>query len=179
VLIQELFKAGSGGAYEQFVIAALLHALIEQSALDGVRVETKTLNASDRSSRAPGDIQILSGNRVIEAYEVTANSWRTKLVGAGKTIKDHDLPRLNIIAKADSEPLAAILAELTPTTEDVAILDIGHYASALVSTLTRPFRAAALGRLYEYLDRYQPDVALVNSYVDSLSRHQLTVPPGP
>jgi hypothetical protein len=174
-LAQELFKMGSGGAYEQFVIAALLQALVEQSNLAGVRVETKTLNASDKSSRAAGDIQILSGNRVIEAYEVTANAWRTKLAGAGKTIKDHDLARMNIIAKADNEPLGMLLAELAQKTDDVAVLDLGHYASALIATLTRPFRAAALARLYEYLDRYQPDVALVNSYVDALISSKLTV----
>ena len=174
-LAQELFAMGSGGAYEQFVIAALLQAVVEQSNLAGVRVETKTLNASDKSSRAAGDIQILSGNRVIEAFEVTANAWRTKLAGAGKTIKDHDLTRLNIIAKADSEPLGILLAELATKTNDVAVLDLGHYAAALIATLTRPFRAAALVRLYEYLDRYQPDVALVNSYVDALISNKLTV----
>jgi hypothetical protein len=177
-LTEELFAMGSGGAYEQFVIAALLQALVEQSNLAGVRVETKTLNASDKSSRAAGDIQILSGNRVIEAYEVTANAWRTKLAGAGQTIKDHDLTRLNIIARADGEPLGVLLAELATQTNDVAVLDLGHYASALIATLTRPFRAAALVRLYEYLDRYQPDVALVNSYVDALTSNKLTVGTG-
>lgn len=96
-LLEELFSMGSGGAYEQFAIAALLHSLVEQSRIGSYRVETKSLHASDKSSRAAGDVQILTGNRVLEAYEVTASLWEQKLAGAAQTIRDYDLTRLHIL----------------------------------------------------------------------------------
>ena len=79
-------------------------------------VETKNLNASDKSSRSAGDIQILLGNRVVEALEVTANDWTEKLIGAEKTIRDNDLSRLTIVAtgvNAASDSLINRLKELS------------------------------------------------------------------
>ena len=167
-LLRDLFDLGSQGAYEQFAIASLLSALIEQTAPHQYRVETKNLNASDRSSRAAGDIQIMTGNRVVEAYEVTANDWETKLPGAEKTVKDHDLTRIHIVASISEGAVERVLQKLDGQAVDVSVLNLREFAVSLASVLTRSFRAYALERMYEYLDRYQPDVGRVNRYVDMI-----------
>ena len=173
LLFHELMQQPSGGAYEQFSIAALIEALVAQSGITGLRVETKNINASDKSSRAAGDIQVLSGNRVIEAYEVSANSWHDKISGAAKTIRDHDLARLTILACANTESTKSIATHLRDSPVDISVLDIGAVVASLTAMLTRPFRATALNRLYELLDRYQPDSQRVNSYVTCLQTHSL------
>lgn len=164
-LLRDLFDLGSQGAYEQFAIASLLSALVEQTGSQQYRVETKSLNASDKSSRAAGDIQIMTGNRVVEAYEVTANDWETKLPGAEKTVKDHDLTRIHIVASIRTGADEQVLRKLDSQAVDVSVLNLREFAVSLASVLTRSFRAHALERMYEYLDRYQPDVGRVNRYV--------------
>ena len=172
-LLRDLFDVGSQGAYEQFAIAALLSALIEQTGARKYRVETKNLNASDKSSRAAGDVQIVMGNRVVEAYEITANDWETKLPGAEKTVRDHDLTRIHIVASVKEGAIADLLRKLEGQEVDVSVLNLREFAMSLTSALTRAFRAEALERLYEYLDRYQPDVERVNRYVRMIESHGL------
>ncbi|MCE9612919.1 MAG: hypothetical protein K8T26_01495 [Lentisphaerae bacterium] len=167
-VLRKLFDAGSGGAYEQLGVAALLHGLLMQAGLETLRVETKNLNASDHSSRVAGDVQILTGNRVIEAYEITANSWRTKTVGAATTIKENDLSRLHIIARIPEEDRIAVYTEIATRPEEISVVDLEGFTGSLVAALTRQYRAVALGRLYEFLDRYQPEVGRVNMYVQLL-----------
>jgi len=173
-LLDEMFDAGSQGAYEQFAIAALLHASVAQAGPEGHRVETKSLNASDRGSRVAGDIQVLTGTRVVEAYEVTANEWATKVDSAERTIRDNDLSRLHIVAASSAGGRPEMLQRLHELGVDVSVLDLREFASSLVSGLTRQGRAVALGRLYEFLDRYQPDVERVNRYVEMLGERGLT-----
>ena len=168
-LIRELLATPSAGAFEQFTVAALLNTLVADTTGAAYRVETKSLNASDRSSYAAGDVQIVTGNRVIEAFEVTANDWRTKLVGASKTIRDNDLSRLHIVASRLEGERPDVEAALDGLAEDVAVLDVRQVAEVLIAVLTRPQRAEALTRLYEYLDRYQSDVDRVNLYVERLT----------
>ena len=164
-LLRDLFDVGSQGAYEQFAIAALLSALLYQTGQHQYRVATKSLNASDKSSRVAGDVQIVLGNRVVEAYEVTANDWETKLSGAEKTVRDNDLTRLHIVASVREGAVGELLRKLERQAVDVSVLNLREFAVSLTSVLTRAFRAEALERLYEYLDRYQPDVERVNQYV--------------
>ena len=164
-LLRDLFDVGSQGAYEQFSIAAFLSALVEQTGSHQYRVETKSLNASDKSSMAAGDVQIMMGNRVVEAYEITANDWKTKLPGVEKTVRDYDLTRIHIVASVEDGLEEELLRELEGQTVDVSVLNIREFVVSLTSVLTRTFRAEALVRLYEYLDRYQPDVQRVNQYV--------------
>jgi hypothetical protein len=57
------------------------------------RVSTKSLNASDASTSAAGDVQHVAGGQVLEAYEVTANDWRTKVDQAIDALRTHDLAR--------------------------------------------------------------------------------------
>lgn len=172
-LIRELLATPSAGAFEQFTIAALLNVLVADNSGASYRVKTKSLNASDRSSHAAGDVQIVSGNRVLEAFEVTANDWRTKLVGSSKTIRDNDLSRLHIVASRPESDRPAVEAALGGLAEDVAVLDVRQLADVLIAALTRPQRAEALTRIYEYLDRYQSDVGRVNLYVERLTAEGL------
>lgn len=166
-LLFGLLDTPSSGAFEQFTIAALLSALVTDK-LAAHRVETKSLNASDRSSFAAGDVQIVTGNRVIEAFEVTANSWRSKLSDATKTIRDNDLSRLHVVANRPENERADAVEALGQLGEDVSVLDVRQMTEMLLASLTRPQRAEALNRLYEFLDRYQPDVGRVNLYVQKL-----------
>ena len=170
-----LYALGSEGAYEQFAIAALLTATLEQGNLKEYRVETKSLNASDRSSRVAGDVQIVAGNRIVEAYEVTANEWETKMAGAEEAARSHDLSRLHIVARTRKEPYREALLKLRPLTTDVSVLEVEHFSAALVSALTKRYRERALIRLYELLDRYQPDVNRVNAYVRALADAELAL----
>jgi len=167
-LLSRLFALPSGGAFEQFALAALLHALVEQQGQSEYRVETKNLNASDKSSRAAGDVQILLGTRVVEAFEVTANDWHEKLAGAAKTIRDNDLSRLTIIARGVQASGDALYQELKAHGLDLSVFDLKAHSNSVVSALTRQSRANALRRLYELLDRYQPRVEIVNQYVGLL-----------
>ena len=176
-LFARMFDTPSEGAHEQFIIAALLHGLVEQSGIPGYRVETKKLNASDASSRVAGDIQVLTGSRVVEAYEVTANEWGSKVEKAGKTMRDHDLSRLHIVAKVGPRERDAMLEQIGRLREDVSVLEIRSYAAAITAALTKPFRAAALDRLYQFLDRYQSNVARVNEYVGLLHSQGLALSP--
>lgn len=167
-LLHALLASPSGGAFEQFTVAALLHSVVANHGEGRARVETKNLNASDRSSFAAGDVQVVTGTRVLEAFEVTANDWRTKVGSASKTIRDNDLSRLHIIAARPDGDRAAASAELHALAEDVSVLDARQVVEVLAALLTRPQRAEALTRLYEYLDRYQPDTERVNLFVGKL-----------
>lgn len=167
-LLGALYDIPSGGAYEQFSIAALLHALVEQQGQASFRVETKNLNASDRSSGTAGDIQLLIGNRIVEAIEVTANDWREKLSSTAKTIKDNDLSRLTIVANGVAASGSSLFRQLSDTGLDLSVLEVRPFAHVIVATLTRQGRASAITRFYEMLDRLQPDVAVVNQLVTTL-----------
>jgi hypothetical protein len=172
-LLHGLLATPSGGAFEQFTMAALLDILVANHGEGRARVETKNLNASDRSSRAAGDVQVVVGNRVIDAFEVTANDWRTKVTGASKVIRDNDLSRLHIVATRVEGDRAAVAAALQELAEDVSVLDARQVVEVLAAVLTRPQRADALARLYEYLDRYQPDTDRVNLLVERLEAADL------
>lgn len=167
-LLSRLYAIPSAGAFEQFSIAALLHALVEQQGETQYRVTTKNLNASDKSSRTAGDVQILIGNRVVEALEVTANDWTTKMAGADKTIKDNDLSRLTILASGVRQMGDALFAQLDAAGIDLSVLELKSFAFSLVSALTRSGRDSALIRLYEMLDRLQPKTEIVNEFVNAL-----------
>jgi hypothetical protein len=171
-LCERLRSEGSGGAYEQFIVASLLHGLIEG---EDRRVTTKNISASDKSSSVAGDVQVWSGDRLLDAYEVTANEWREKLSGAAQTIKAHDLSRLNIIGSVSEGDYLSMLGELSGIDLDIAVQDLRGFCAACVAQLTRVKRAAALRRLYELLDRYQTAVERVNRLVDLLAELKLTV----
>jgi hypothetical protein len=171
-LVDDLLAIASGGAHEQYVFASLLHALSEEH---GSRtVKTKTLSASDASAGTAADVQVLDGGKVVEAYEVTANHWASKVAAAVAVLRDYDLPRVHIVAPgpapAGEEIKAAVAAAslpgaLVPTTIDLSVLDVRAECRSLVHRLTRPGRRAALNKLWEHLAQRQPRDELVGNYV--------------
>jgi hypothetical protein len=176
-LFHNLLAMPSGGAFEQFAVAALLDTLVTVHGDGRARIVTKNLNASDRSSFAAGDVQVVVGNRVVDAFEVTAKDWRTKVADASKTIRDNDLSRLHIIAFRPEGNRDAVAFALQELVEDVSVLDARQVVEVLAAVLTRPQRADALARLYEYLDRYQPDTNQVNLFVTRLEAAKLVERP--
>jgi hypothetical protein len=57
--------------------------------------------------------------------------------------------------------------------EDISVLGLESFVAVLTSVLTKQYRAAALIRLYELLDRLQPDVERTNRFVQLLDAHGL------
>jgi hypothetical protein len=176
-LFHELLRTPSQGVHQQFAIAALLSALLDEFGLmvpGGLRVETKNISASDASSKTPGDIQILRGNRVEEAFEVTANSWDTKISKAEAVIKQADLQRVHILAEVQ-EAFSTEFDALAGTQSDISVIDVEAFSLTLIAVMRKPARAAALVRFYELLDRLQPDINRVNAFVALLRSHGLAL----
>lgn len=170
-----LLTTPSGGAFEQFSVAALLEALLDEYGLSGVgqlRVVTKKINASDASSGTAADVQIMRGNQIEQAFEVSANDWRSKVTQAVDAARNADLPRAHVIAAV--EPGDRDLSALTDATVDVTLTEVRAFVHLMTAALRKPGREVALKRLYELVDRNQPDVELTNGYVRLLGDHQLT-----
>jgi hypothetical protein len=177
-----LLSQPSGGAHEQFVFAALLHAQAEE--YGNRRVETKTLNAADASAGTAADVQVLEGGQVVEAYEVTANPWASKIAQALAVLRDHDLRRVHIVApgpapSADQirEAVAAtsVPSGLVAASVDLSVLDVRHECRSLIHRLTRPGRRSALNKLWEHLAMRQPNDSLVGAYTGQLQDAGVTV----
>lgn len=167
VFLDKLLAIQSAGAYQQFACAAFLYAMLDELGQIGpgaLRVETKNLNASDASSKVNGDIQVLRGNRLEEAFEVTANDWRTKVAPALAAGKAADLQRVHIIAKVEPG-FPENSKELAVEGVDLTVIDVHAYLRTLMAVMRKPAREAAFVRLYQHLDRHQPDVERVNAYV--------------
>lgn len=179
-LVDDLLAVPSGGAHEQFLLASLLHALSEEHG--GRSVRTKTLSASDASAGTAADVQVLDGGKVIEAYEVTANHWASKIAQAVAVLRDYDLPRVHVVAPGpapsgreirDSLAATPLPGGLVPSTIDLSVLDVNAECRSLVHRLTRPGRRAALNKLWEHLALRQPRDELVVEYVARLHQARL------
>ncbi len=174
-LLDDLLKLPSGGAYEQFAVAALLQAVIDQFDMGGVgrlHVKTKNINASDASTGASADVQIMRGSEILEAFEVSASDWRGKVSQAIAAARNIGTYRAHVLAYGDD--LAGLDEALNDTTADISVMDVRGFVRLQIGVLKKPNRAAALVRLYELIETNQPDVERVNAYVKLLSRHGLT-----
>lgn len=176
-LLDELLSTPSNGAYEQFVFAALLHAYVEQLGIrTNERVATKSLNAADASAMAAGDVQHLAGGQVLEAYEITASDWRTKVTQAVEALRRYDLARVHIVGAAPDVSADEIATALPPGNLDVSVLDVRHEVRSLTHRLLKPARRDALERLYDHLVHRQPREDLVATLVEALKRRGLVEP---
>lgn len=176
-LYRTLLSKPSGGVYQQFAVASLLDALLDQQDLSesrGYKVHTKNVTASDQSSNSAADVQIKSGSQTLEAFEVTAAQWEEKLTGATVTIRTHDLGRMHIVAPLPEAERGAVLQQLLAIQEDISVVDLEGFVSTAVAALRKRYREAALQRMYELLDRIQGDVELTNSFVGDLTAGGLT-----
>lgn len=175
-VVDEMLSTPSGGAHEQFILAALLHAVAEESG--SARVETKTLSAADASARSAADVQLVEGGVVREAYEVSASDWSGKLRQAVAVLHHYQLPRVHILANASGvtgdEIVGALTEEGLASDLDVSVLDIAEEVHSLLHRLTRPGRRAALLKLYEHLVQRQGRDDLVQGYVNLLRDGGLT-----
>lgn len=173
--LNDLLGSGSGGVFEQFAVAAVLSALIDEFGLGGqgsLRVETKNINASDASAGTAADVQIMRGGRVEEAFEVSASDWKPKVTQAVTAARNAELPRAHVLAYGgDLEVLEELLGE---STTDVTVIDVRDLLRVIVAILKKPAREDALRKLYDLIDQKQTDVELVNRYVDLLRSHALT-----
>jgi len=172
-LFSEMLAERSEGAYQQYMVAALLDVFQEYSRT-GFYVETKPLNASDKSSKAAGDVIVAAGQKVQHAYEVTANDWRTKTVGAVQKMREHSLKGVHIIAAVDD--YGSMASELADVQGDVSVVDLHGFAATILSMLSKTHRSLVLERLYEYLDGYGQSSDRVNGYVTMLISRGLGVP---
>ena len=171
-LFDELLNTPSGGAHQQFAIAACLDSIIDEfgeGGPHGLRVTTKNINASDASSGTAADVQVVRGNRVEEAFEITANDWKQKLRTTQQIVRSADLQRMHIVASVPPGFLKAARAALPPEI-DISIIDVQALVATLVALMRKPARELALRRFYEFLDRHGSDVERVNSFVKMLER---------
>jgi len=184
----ELLDQPSGGAHEQFIFASLLHAVAEQQG-GGLRVDTKNLNAADAPARTAGDVQLWlttstparalspAGGQLVDAYEVTANRWDTKIAQATTVLVQNDLRRIHIVARGPAPSAAdirnrvgatALPAGMSADQVDISVLDVRAECRSLLHRLHRPGRRSALEKLWEHLVIRQPNDALVPAYVTLL-----------
>lgn len=178
-LLDELLATPSGGAHEQFAVAAFLEALLHEYGLGGfaggLRVETKNINASDASAGTAADVQIMRANKIEEVFEVSANNWRGKVAQAVAAAVGADQPRAHVIAVADGDDRD--LSDLDGLAREVTVADVRSFLRVLVAVLRRPARERGLQRFYELMDSRQSDTDLTNGYVRLLGRLQLTDSP--
>jgi 3-deoxy-D-manno-octulosonate 8-phosphate phosphatase KdsC-like HAD superfamily phosphatase len=166
-LLEDLLLRPSGGAHEQFAVAAFLGALIDQFGLGGVgalSVRTKNINASDLSSGTAADVQILRGGMIEEVIEVSANGWRLKLDQAVQAARKAGLSRAHVVAHGDDTD--DIVQLLSGSTVDVSVADVRAYLRMICSVLRPPAREDALRRLYDYIDNLQSDIALGSELIN-------------
>jgi hypothetical protein len=164
-LFVELLALPSEGAYQQYIVAALLD-VFQQFAHTGYYVETKPVHASDKSSKAAGDVVLAAGTKAQEAYEVTANAWQTKTVGAVQKLREHSLRSVHIVAAVDD--YAEMTDGLKAVQGDVSVVDLHGFAATMLSVMPKIYRSLLLERLYEYLDGYGQNTDRVNEYVGKL-----------
>jgi hypothetical protein len=180
-LLDDMLGTPSQGVFEQFVFASLLGALADD--IGGLRVSTQHINAADASSGAAADVGLWQGGRLIEAYEVTAADWTTKIPKAARMILDQDLSRAHIVVpevpptaqeiRAQIEH-AALPAGTDATTLDLSVLDVRHEMRSMVHRLPRLGRLAALTKLYEHLVERQSHAQYVVRYVDAVTASDAT-----
>jgi hypothetical protein len=166
--------SGTGGAHEQFLVAALLQAVADDGGLP-LRVLTKSLNASDRSAAAAGDIDVVLGQaRLVEVYEVSARPWRQKVRGAVEALNHYrELERVHIIADSrdcDAAALQAELALLGRPDADVTVNSAQAICRELLARCSRRGRARAIRYFHGHLRSLQPDMALVDALVTEVRR---------
>lgn len=175
-ILDQILDTPSNGVFEQFVFASFLGAVADD--VGGLRVSTQNINAADASSGAAADVGLWGGGRLIEAYEVTAADWTTKISKAARMVLDQDLPRAHIVSPCVPPSAseirtqiigAALPAGVNATTLDISVLDIRHEARSLVHRLPRLGRRVALMKLYEHLVERQPHAENVVRYVNAVA----------
>lgn len=168
-----LLSIGSGGAFEQYLLAGLLREEIGARP-NGLRVSTKSVSSNDRASGSSGDIEIRSAKKLVSAIEVSAASWETK-VGQVQTAAESGLREMTIAATAvpvsdGGDRLQRLLAEpYEGLGVDVSVVELYSYMDIVASRLTPHQRASAFRFVYACLVAWhRRDRDLVDRLVDVL-----------
>lgn len=167
LLLRDLLLAeGSGGAFEQYLLAGLMEAELAQGP-SGLRVQTKNVGANDKSTHSPGDIVIRERQSARRAFEVTAAAWDSKLNQLDAAARQ-GLTEATIVATGVAggpsaiEIVAKIEPEATRLGIDPAVVDLHAYMDILASRVSPHGRAEALHFVYQCLVRWhsrQPNLA--------------------
>ena len=108
----------------------------------------------------------------LEAYEVTANDWTTKISQADAVRRHYELPRVHIVApgvNVTANAIAEALASAGLGGDDLSVLDVRHANRFILSLLPRHARRAAMNKLYEHLTQRQPKDELVGQYTQLIA----------
>jgi hypothetical protein len=178
-LITALAAKPSGGAYEQYLVKALLaqeYLLIHPS----WRVETKRVMASDASSGAASDVQVRRKQVLVQAIEVSAANWQTKIAQSAHVAQEQGVPVV-IAAPAQGltgEDLEAALHGSGATAAELAVVDLDGLLDVVSSRITSAMRAAAIKDLYRMLvdwGRARPDLV---AYLVTVVTEMTSAPSG-
>ena len=140
-LFLDLLASESGGAIQQFLVAALLR---QARAGSGIEVVTHNPYGSDRSDRTAGDVEERVEGQLLRAYEVTASlPWRDRLSAAKRKMDRHELAKYVILAggvNASSEwaEPAALALQLDPYGRDIAVVDLEDVCTWMAAHLPAP-----------------------------------------
>ena len=137
-LFRDLMASASGGAIQQFLVAALLRQVRLGS---GIEVVTHNPYGSDRSDRTAGDVEERVEGALLRAYEVTATlPWRDRLSSAQRKMDRHGLSKYVIVASGVndaaewSEP-AELALQLAPYGRDIAVVDPSDISNWMAAQL--------------------------------------------
>lgn len=162
----QLLAKGSGGAFEQYLLAGLLNEELSATHT-GLRVTTKNVGANDRASGSAGDLEIRHGHTLEGVIEVTAASWEDKL-GQLPSVAEARLSEAVIAAAEVGITLSGddLAEKVDPIANrlglDVAILDLHALMDVAASRITKAARAEAFRFVYRCLAQYhrrQPEFA--------------------
>ena len=152
-----LISVGSGGAFEQYLLAGLLEQELKMTG-NGHRIQTKNVGSNDAATHAGGDIEVRHGQTLLKAYEVTANDWATKISQLNASAKA-GLTEVTVVAKGVSttspETLNDLLKKKTQSIGiDVSVLDLENILNVLSSRITPHARAEVIAYVYGCLTRW-------------------------
>lgn len=174
-LVDRLLGYPSDGAFEQYVFASLLSAVLDRDETPK-RVVTKQVHAADSAAGTAGDVEVRLGQNLIDVYEVSAVDWQAKAVQAVAALESRpELVRAHIVARGapgGQEIVAGLAAVVPPGADprrlDVAVLDLRASCASLIANATKHGRRDAVVSLYDYLRRYNAPAELVVHLIATL-----------
>lgn len=154
-LFHKLVTTPSGGAIQQFLVAALLFVYRRRSVIS---VVTHQVHGSDASDRFAGDIEEYKEGLLHRAYEVTVRpEWKARISGFKDKMDRFNLAKYVIIAgdlNVDDEWAvpAKLALKLEPYGRDIAVIDILDVLNFFAAELTPEELREAVNKGYDYLN---------------------------
>lgn len=154
LLLYRLVQTPSEGHIQQFLIAALLYVHRQRY---GFEIRTHHPHASDTFAGVAGDIEEMSKDVLVRAYEVTVRSdWANRISDFRQKMDKFKLQKYVIIASEVNvnpewaEP-AKLLVKLKPFGRDIAVIDILDVVNVFASELTASELRSAINRAFEFI----------------------------